>query len=62
MVKKEDLVISTLCALASVLDAKDHYTEGHSHQVAVYSVALARALSHVKSGGACYSNLCAVTW
>ncbi|GEM_PF-6244275 len=44
MVKKEDLLVSTLCALASVLDAKDHYTEGHSHQVAVYSVALARAL------------------
>ncbi|MBI2885865.1 MAG: HD-GYP domain-containing protein [Chloroflexi bacterium] len=41
---KEDLLVASLCALSSALDAKDSYTQGHSDRVAVYSVALARAL------------------
>ncbi len=36
--------ISTVRALAEAIDAKDHYTQGHSTRVARYSVAIAREL------------------
>ena len=38
-----DYTIQTVTALAATIDAKDHYTEGHSRHVAALSVALARA-------------------
>ena len=36
--------VETVTALAATLDAKDHYTEGHSRHVATLGVALARAV------------------
>lgn len=35
--------LQTIMALATTIDAKDHYTEGHSRQVAALAVTLARA-------------------
>ncbi len=37
--------MSTVRALAEAIDAKDHYTQGHSTRVARYSVAIARELN-----------------
>ena len=37
----EELTLETLSSLASVIDAKDHYTQGHSFRVAAYAKALA---------------------
>ena len=37
-------VVETLTSLAYAIDAKDHYTQGHSQKVAAYSVLLAQAL------------------
>lgn len=38
------IYLDTLEALASALDAKDRYTKGHSDRVALYAVAIAKAL------------------
>ena len=38
--------VEMVTALAATLDAKDHYTEGHSRHVATLAVALARAAGH----------------
>ncbi len=39
-----EMAIQTITAIANTIDAKDTYTEGHSHRVAQYSRALARKL------------------
>jgi diguanylate cyclase (GGDEF)-like protein/putative nucleotidyltransferase with HDIG domain len=39
------VIIETITSLASAVDAKDHYTQGHSQKVSGYAVLLARALS-----------------
>lgn len=40
----EELTLETLSSLASVIDAKDHYTNGHSFRVAAYSKGIAEIL------------------
>lgn len=40
----EELTLETLSSLANVIDAKDHYTNGHSFRVAAYSMGIAREL------------------
>jgi HD-GYP domain-containing protein (c-di-GMP phosphodiesterase class II) len=37
----DDLFLNTIKALVAAIDAKDPYTEGHSHRVSDYSVAIA---------------------
>ncbi|HEX9759274.1 MAG TPA: diguanylate cyclase [Candidatus Acidoferrales bacterium] len=39
------LVIETLTSLAAAIDAKDHYTQGHSQKVSSYALTLARTLA-----------------
>ena len=41
----EDLTLETLSSLARVIDAKDHYTVGHSFRVAAYAKELANSLN-----------------
>lgn len=41
----EELTLETLSSLANVIDAKDHYTNGHSFRVAAYSKGIAKQLS-----------------
>ena len=43
----KDLTSETLTSLAHVIDAKDHYTNGHSFRVAAYACALASRLGFV---------------
>lgn len=43
--KIRDAHVSSIYALAATIDAKDHYTYGHSHNVAEISAAIARAAS-----------------
>ena len=40
----EELTLETLSSLAELIDAKDHYTNGHSFRVAAYAKALAEHL------------------
>ena len=40
----EELTLETLSSLAHVIDAKDHYTNGHSFRVAAYSKGIAEIL------------------
>ena len=40
----EELTLDTLSSLAKVIDAKDHYTNGHSFRVAAYAHGLAKSL------------------
>ena len=40
----EELTLETLSSLANVIDAKDHYTKGHSFRVAAYSKGIAEQL------------------
>ena len=40
----EELTLETLSSLADLIDAKDHYTNGHSFRVAAYAKGLAKAL------------------
>ncbi len=40
--KQEAVFVQTTQALASAIDAKDHYTQGHSARVAEYSLTIAR--------------------
>ena len=41
--KEHDLFKQTVGALVNAIDAKDKYTNGHSHRVAIYSERIARA-------------------
>ena len=41
-----DMILSTIYALAATVDAKDHYTYGHSKKVSKYSSDLATALGY----------------
>lgn len=43
--KVSPAVIETITSLAFAIDAKDHYTQGHSQKVASYAVLLAEALA-----------------
>lgn len=40
----EELTLETLSSLASLVDAKDHYTNGHSFRVAAYAKGIAKEL------------------
>ena len=40
----EELTLETLSSLADLIDAKDHYTNGHSFRVAAYAKGLAKTL------------------
>lgn len=40
----EELTLETLSSLANVIDAKDHYTKGHSFRVAAYAKGIAEEL------------------
>lgn len=42
-IEKERQFMNTITTLASAIDAKDHYTGGHSDRVALYSKAIAEA-------------------
>lgn len=42
--KAKDMLLSSMCAFATALDARDPYTYGHSDRVAGYAVALAKAI------------------
>lgn len=42
--KGKDMLLSSMCAFATALDARDPYTYGHSDRVAGYAVALAKAI------------------
>jgi diguanylate cyclase (GGDEF)-like protein/putative nucleotidyltransferase with HDIG domain len=44
--EKEPGVLSTIYALAATVDAKDHYTYGHSKKVAKYATQIAEALGY----------------
>jgi diguanylate cyclase (GGDEF)-like protein/putative nucleotidyltransferase with HDIG domain len=44
--EKEPGVLSTIYALAATVDAKDHYTYGHSKKVAKYAAQIAEALGY----------------
>ena len=39
------IVVETVTSLAFAIDAKDHYTQGHSQKVSAYAVMIAQALS-----------------
>lgn len=43
--RSQDYTIQAVTALATTIDAKDHYTEGHSRNVSVLCAALARQLN-----------------
>src|SRR6202041_556121 len=38
-------VVDTVTSLALAIDAKDHYTQGHSQKVSAYAVMIAQALN-----------------
>ena len=43
-IRSERLSLEMMMALAKTVDAKDHYTNGHSNRVAIYSAEIARRL------------------
>ncbi len=45
----ENLTVQTMLALSKAVDAKDHYTNGHSERVAKYSMEIARRMGKSKS-------------
>lgn len=45
MLETEGLYIGTIFALATALDARDHYTLGHSRKVARYAVSIAKEMN-----------------
>jgi len=44
--RSDSTVLSTIYALAATVDAKDHYTYGHSKKVSEYAVEIAQALGY----------------
>lgn len=48
LVKRHNLFIHTIIALAAAIDAKDHYTHGHTARVTSYSLAIAQELKKEK--------------
>lgn len=48
LVKRHNLFIHTTIALAAAIDAKDHYTHGHTARVTAYSLAIAEELKKQK--------------
>lgn len=42
--EQKEMVMQTITAIANTIDAKDEYTQGHSHRVAQYSAMLAQEL------------------
>jgi diguanylate cyclase (GGDEF)-like protein len=51
-------VIETLTSLAFAIDAKDHYTQGHSQKVSAYAVLLAQGLMAAKENGGAVPKIC----
>ncbi len=49
MARKYRLFINTIVTLAAAIDAKDHYTRGHTERVTSLSIAIAKKLSQVNS-------------
>jgi diguanylate cyclase (GGDEF)-like protein/putative nucleotidyltransferase with HDIG domain len=45
-----NMVISTIYALAATVDAKDHYTYGHSKKVSQYAIEIAEELGYSREG------------
>jgi len=48
--RNRDAVLSTIYALAATVDAKDHYTYGHSKKVSRYATDIAEALGYSPDG------------
>ena len=46
----KNIVVSTIYALAATVDAKDHYTYGHSKKVSQYAIEIAEELGYSKEG------------
>ena len=47
-VHAENLMVQTMLALSKAVDAKDHYTNGHSERVAKYSMEIARRMGKTR--------------
>ena len=46
----KDAILSTIYALSATVDAKDHYTYGHSKKVSRYATDIAKALGYSRDG------------
>ena len=48
--KSSETILSTVYALAATVDAKDHYTYGHSKKVSKYATDIAEAIGYSREG------------